>query len=316
MSKKPLRVGLVGYGFMGRTHSNAFAKVSQFFDLPYRPGVAGGVRAGRREGGRVCRAVGLRFDRDRLAQAGGAARYRSDRHRQPERYACGDRHRRGRAREDGALREAAGPQCRRIRAHGGGSREGRRGEHGLVQLSARAGGDARQAVDRRRAAGQASSITARSFCRIGPSRTIAAGRRGPVAAGRARGGQRRDGRPAGALHRHGHVAERRDRPGDRHDRDVREGASARTHRARWRRWASTTPARFWRGFGTARWPRLKPRVTRAGTRRSTRWRSTASTPRSSGTCTICIAWSISTIAMKGGCGVGARFISPTATILI
>ena len=37
MTKKPLRVGLVGYGFMGRTHSNAFAKVNQFFDLPYRP---------------------------------------------------------------------------------------------------------------------------------------------------------------------------------------------------------------------------------------------------------------------------------------
>ena len=37
MTRKPLRVGLVGYGFMGRTHSNAFAKVNQFFDLPYRP---------------------------------------------------------------------------------------------------------------------------------------------------------------------------------------------------------------------------------------------------------------------------------------
>jgi myo-inositol 2-dehydrogenase/D-chiro-inositol 1-dehydrogenase len=34
---KPLRIGLVGYGFMGRTHSNAFAKVNQFFDLPYHP---------------------------------------------------------------------------------------------------------------------------------------------------------------------------------------------------------------------------------------------------------------------------------------
>ena len=34
---KPLNIGLVGYGFMGRTHSNAFAKVNQFFDLPYRP---------------------------------------------------------------------------------------------------------------------------------------------------------------------------------------------------------------------------------------------------------------------------------------
>jgi predicted dehydrogenase len=38
MSKqKPLNVGLVGYGFMGRTHSNAYSKVNQFFDLDRRP---------------------------------------------------------------------------------------------------------------------------------------------------------------------------------------------------------------------------------------------------------------------------------------
>jgi predicted dehydrogenase len=35
--KKPLNVGLIGYGFMGRTHSNAFGKVGQFFDLAYQP---------------------------------------------------------------------------------------------------------------------------------------------------------------------------------------------------------------------------------------------------------------------------------------
>jgi len=33
MAKKQLRIGLVGYGFMGRTHSNAYRKVNQFFDL-------------------------------------------------------------------------------------------------------------------------------------------------------------------------------------------------------------------------------------------------------------------------------------------
>ena len=38
--KKPLRIGLVGYGFMGRTHSNAFRKVSNFFDLKYEPQLA------------------------------------------------------------------------------------------------------------------------------------------------------------------------------------------------------------------------------------------------------------------------------------
>ncbi|HEX4169920.1 MAG TPA: Gfo/Idh/MocA family oxidoreductase, partial [Bryobacteraceae bacterium] len=37
MTKKPLRIGLVGYGFMGRTHSNAYRQVNQFFELGYRP---------------------------------------------------------------------------------------------------------------------------------------------------------------------------------------------------------------------------------------------------------------------------------------
>ena len=34
---KKLNIGLVGYGFMGRAHSNAFRKVSNFFDLQYEP---------------------------------------------------------------------------------------------------------------------------------------------------------------------------------------------------------------------------------------------------------------------------------------
>ena len=36
-AKKKLNVGLVGAGFMGRTHANAFAKVNQFFDLEHQP---------------------------------------------------------------------------------------------------------------------------------------------------------------------------------------------------------------------------------------------------------------------------------------
>ena len=35
--KKDLNVGLVGYGFMGRTHSNAFLQAPRFFDVPFRP---------------------------------------------------------------------------------------------------------------------------------------------------------------------------------------------------------------------------------------------------------------------------------------
>jgi predicted dehydrogenase len=34
---KPLNVGMIGYGFMGRAHSNAYRKVSNFFDLEYQP---------------------------------------------------------------------------------------------------------------------------------------------------------------------------------------------------------------------------------------------------------------------------------------
>ncbi len=37
MAQKILNVGLIGYGFMGRAHSNAYAKVNHFFDLAYRP---------------------------------------------------------------------------------------------------------------------------------------------------------------------------------------------------------------------------------------------------------------------------------------
>jgi predicted dehydrogenase len=34
---KPLNIGMIGYGFMGRAHSNAYIKVNHFFDLEYRP---------------------------------------------------------------------------------------------------------------------------------------------------------------------------------------------------------------------------------------------------------------------------------------
>ena len=36
MDKKDLNIGLVGCGFMGRTHSNAFLQAPHFFDIPRR----------------------------------------------------------------------------------------------------------------------------------------------------------------------------------------------------------------------------------------------------------------------------------------
>jgi predicted dehydrogenase len=35
--KKELRIGMIGYGFMGRAHTNAYCKANHFFDLEYKP---------------------------------------------------------------------------------------------------------------------------------------------------------------------------------------------------------------------------------------------------------------------------------------
>src|SRR6266481_650415 len=37
MAKENLNIGLVGYGFMGRAHSNAFLQATRFFNVPYEP---------------------------------------------------------------------------------------------------------------------------------------------------------------------------------------------------------------------------------------------------------------------------------------
>src|SRR3989440_3517949 len=34
---KSLNLGIIGYGFMGRAHSNAYRRVGNFFDLPLHP---------------------------------------------------------------------------------------------------------------------------------------------------------------------------------------------------------------------------------------------------------------------------------------
>ena len=46
--RKRVNVALLGYGFMGRAHSNAYRQVSRFFDLEYEPVLK--VVCGRNEG--------------------------------------------------------------------------------------------------------------------------------------------------------------------------------------------------------------------------------------------------------------------------
>ena len=70
---KPLNIGLIGYGFMGRAHSNAYRRVNNFFDLDYRP-VLKAVCARSDDGQGVRRQMGLRVGRDRLAEAASSGR--------------------------------------------------------------------------------------------------------------------------------------------------------------------------------------------------------------------------------------------------
>ena len=153
MAKTPLNIALVGYGFMGRTHSNAFLQAPRFFDLPYQPVLKAVVARNADRVRDVRRHLGLRVRRHGLAGRRRAQGHRSRRHREPERHPRRDRHRRRPRRKDGDLREAARPHRGRGAGDGVGGRRRRRRQHGLVQLPARAGGRAAQEPDRRRQAG-------------------------------------------------------------------------------------------------------------------------------------------------------------------
>ena len=146
---KPLNIGMIGYGFMGRAHSNAYRKVNHFFDLQYRP---------------VLKAVCAR-DADKVkafADKWGYESVETDWRKLVERKdidvidICTPNN----THAEIALAAAkAGKMilCEKPLAMNGaegaedgrGRREGRGAEHGLVQLSPRAGRHACQAADRR-----------------------------------------------------------------------------------------------------------------------------------------------------------------------
>ena len=65
---KQLRIGLIGYGFMGRTHSNAFRKVNNFFDLEYQPVLKAVCARDEAKAKAFAEQMGLRIHRNRLAQ--------------------------------------------------------------------------------------------------------------------------------------------------------------------------------------------------------------------------------------------------------
>ena len=120
MSQAPsIGVGMVGYAFMGRAHSQAWRTVDRVFDLPLRPRLA--AICGRDEAAteRRRRPAGLGGGRDRLARADRPRRRAADRHRRPGQPARADRDRRPAGGQARAVREAAREHAGRGRADGG-----------------------------------------------------------------------------------------------------------------------------------------------------------------------------------------------------
>ena len=58
--KQSIRVGLCGFGFMGKTHLYALSNLPYFYDLPYRAEVIGVCTAHRETADSAAEAFGIR----------------------------------------------------------------------------------------------------------------------------------------------------------------------------------------------------------------------------------------------------------------
>ena len=312
---KPLNIGMIGYGFMGRAHTNAYRQVSHFFDLPYQPVLKAACcpRCGQGQG--VCRQVGLRVDRDRLAKAARTQGHRCRRYLHAEQLSRRDRDRGGRGRQDDPVREAARHERARRAEDGRGGREGEGAEHRLVQLPPRAGRARWPSSSSTRAGSARSSTIAPSSCKTGPSRPIC--RRAAPGCG---GSTRRRPGPASpaicsptasttALWLNGGIKNL-----SAHDRDVHQGTQAHAHRQgregrHRRRLLVHVPLRE-RLARPVRVDPLRPRPQGAVHVRDQRREGVAR----SGTCTICIGSSTSITRTRARSAAGSRSTSPTAII--
>ena len=71
MSSQTLRVGLIGYQFMGKAHSNAYRQVNRFFTSPYQIEMA--TICGRPRVGEFLMTTSSSFRHCRLARPWGRA---------------------------------------------------------------------------------------------------------------------------------------------------------------------------------------------------------------------------------------------------
>jgi predicted dehydrogenase len=314
-AKTKLRVGLVGYGFMGRTHSNAFAKVNQFFDLKYQPVLAA-----------VCARDASKVDA--FAAQWGFESAETD-------------WRKLVARPDIDLIDIASPNDTHAEIATAAAQAGK-----MVMCEKPLGRNSAESEQMVKAveAAKVPNMVWYNYRRV-PAVTLAKhlideGRLGQVFHYRAKflqdwtiskdlpqGGAglwRLDVNVAGsgvtgdllahcidsAIWMNGGI----DRVSGMTETFIKERHHSIT--GKMERSASTTQARFWRDSRTARSGFSRRRAMRAATRRSIPWRSTANMRRSCGICMTSIACNISIIATRESCAAGGLFTSPTASILI
>ena len=188
---KPLNIGMIGYGFMGRAHSNAYKQVGQFFPSQHES---------------VLKAACAR-DADKIkafADQWGYESIETDWRKLVERKdidaidICtpNNLHKEialaaAAARQDDPVREAAGDERGRGRKMVEAVEKAGVAEHGVVQLPPHPGGHAREAAHRRRPARQDLPLPGQVPPGLDDQGRPAAGRPGPVAARRGRGRQRR-----------------------------------------------------------------------------------------------------------------------------
>ncbi len=166
---QPIGVGMLGYAFMGKAHSNAYKTLAYMTWPPPLMPRAGGDRGTQRGGGRRGRAA-LRVRRStrptgrRSSPTTASQLFDNAGPEQPARRADDRGGRGGQARD---LREAAGPRRRRV-LRDLAARQGRgRQAHVRLQLPLRAGGAARARRSSSPASWARSSTSAAPTCRSG-----------------------------------------------------------------------------------------------------------------------------------------------------
>ena len=145
-----VRIGIVGYGMMGKAHSYGYREAPRLRDLPVRPRLR--LISGRRRElvEKAAAAYGVEEIDDRLAPARRAQGHRHRRYLHAARDPCRDRRCGRRGGQGRDLREALRHLLRRRQGRPRGRAPGRRAECGRLQLSAPAGRLADEAHDRRR----------------------------------------------------------------------------------------------------------------------------------------------------------------------